>query len=115
MGAGCHRVLSADVAEAANYILQGVLLSPGTAAGRGINRPAAAKTGTANSGFYAAFAGYTPHLAGYVSVFNPIDPTTGGADDRRGLLLPGGPADRWRPGLPGPDVRRQRARARPGR
>ena len=78
MGAACHRVLSADVAEAANYILQGVLVSPGTAAGRGINRPAAAKTGTANSGYYAAFAGYTPHLAGYVSVFNPIDPTTGG-------------------------------------
>jgi membrane peptidoglycan carboxypeptidase len=78
MGANCHRALSPDVAEAANYILQGVLVSPGTAAGRGINRPAAAKTGTANSGYYAAFAGYTPHLAGYVSVFNPIDPTTGG-------------------------------------
>ena len=79
MGANCHRVLSASVAEAANTILQGVLVSPGTAAGRGINVPAAAKTGTANSGFYAAFAGYTPHLVGYVSVFNPIDPTTGGA------------------------------------
>jgi membrane peptidoglycan carboxypeptidase len=79
MGSACHRVLSPDVAEAANTILQGVLEPPGTAAGRGIGRPAAAKTGTANSGFYAAFAGYTPHLAGYVSVFNPIDPTTGGA------------------------------------
>ena len=67
------------MAEAANTILQGVLVSPGTAAGRGINVPAAAKTGTANSGYYAAFAGYTPHLVGYVSVFNPIDPTTGGA------------------------------------
>jgi membrane peptidoglycan carboxypeptidase len=73
----CHRVLSAQVAAAANYILQGVLTS-GTAVGRGINRPAAAKTGTANQGYYAAFAGYTPTLAGYVSVFNPIDPTTGG-------------------------------------
>jgi membrane peptidoglycan carboxypeptidase len=78
MGAGCHRVLSPDVAEAANFILQGVLVSPGTASNRGIDRPAAAKTGTANSGFYAAFAGYTPHLVGYVSVFNPFDPTTGG-------------------------------------
>jgi membrane peptidoglycan carboxypeptidase len=28
MGAGCHRVLSPDVAEAANFILQGVLVSP---------------------------------------------------------------------------------------
>jgi membrane peptidoglycan carboxypeptidase len=75
--AGCHRVLPSAVADAANFILQGVLTS-GTASNRGINRPAAAKTGTANSGYYAAFAGYTPQLAGYVSVFNPIDPTTGG-------------------------------------
>jgi membrane peptidoglycan carboxypeptidase len=79
MSPNCHRVLPAAVADAANYILQGVLVSPGTAAGRGINVPAAAKTGTANGGYYAAFAGYTPHLAGYVSVFNPIDPTTSGA------------------------------------
>jgi membrane peptidoglycan carboxypeptidase len=79
MSPDCHRVLSAAVADAANYILQGVLVAPGTAAGRGINVPAAAKTGTANGGFYAAFAGYTPHLTGYVSVFNPTDPTTGGA------------------------------------
>ena len=40
---------------------------------------AAAKTGTANGGYYAAFAGYTPTLAGYVSVFNPINPTGAGA------------------------------------
>jgi membrane peptidoglycan carboxypeptidase len=73
--AGCHRVLSQGVANAANYVLSGVLVS-GTAAGRGIGRPAAAKTGTANSGYYAAFAGYTPTLVGYVSVFNPTDPTT---------------------------------------
>jgi membrane peptidoglycan carboxypeptidase len=69
--AGCHRVLSPEVAEAANTILQGVLVSPGTAAGLGINRPAAAKTGTANGGAFAAFGGYTPTLAGYVSVYNP--------------------------------------------
>ena len=74
----CHRDMPQAVAAAANYILQGVLVS-GTAAGRGIGRPAAAKTGTANGGYYAAFAGYTPTLAAYVSVFNPIDPTTGGA------------------------------------
>jgi membrane peptidoglycan carboxypeptidase len=74
----CHRDMSEAVADAANYILQGVL-ETGTAAGRGIGRPAAAKTGTANGGYYAAFAGYTPTLTGYVSVFNPIDPTTGGA------------------------------------
>ncbi|HEX5293472.1 MAG TPA: transglycosylase domain-containing protein [Streptosporangiaceae bacterium] len=76
--AGCHRVFSAAVADAANQILQGVITS-GTAAGRGIGRPAAGKTGTANGGFYAAFGGYTPTLAGYVSVFNPINPTGSGA------------------------------------
>ena len=80
--AGCHQVLSTDVADAVNYILQGVLVSPGTAATvGGLNgREAAGKTGTSNvaNGFgtpYAAFAGYTPSLVGYVSVFNPISPT----------------------------------------
>jgi membrane peptidoglycan carboxypeptidase len=76
--AKCHRVFPTEVADAANYILQGVITS-GTAAGRGIGVPAAGKTGTSDHGYYAAFGGYTPRLAGYVSVFNPIDPTTGGA------------------------------------
>ena len=78
LAANCHRALSTQVADAATYILQGVLTS-GTAVGRGIGVPAAGKTGTANGGFYAAFAGYTPRLAGYVSVFNPNNPTTSGA------------------------------------
>jgi membrane peptidoglycan carboxypeptidase len=79
--ANCHRDMSQGVADAANYILQGVLTVPGaTAAGRGIpGHIAAAKTGTANAGYYAAFAGYTPHLAAYVSVFNPLNPTGRGA------------------------------------
>jgi len=77
--AGCHRVLNPGVADAANYVLQGVLGSGGTAFNRGIGIPAAAKTGTANGGYYAAFAGYTPRLAGYASVFNPLSPTGSGA------------------------------------
>jgi membrane peptidoglycan carboxypeptidase len=78
--AGCHQAIPAGVAAAANYLLQRVLDSPGTAAGRGIpGRHDAAKTGTANGGYYAAFAGWTPTLAGYVSVFNPVNPTTSGA------------------------------------
>jgi membrane peptidoglycan carboxypeptidase len=76
--ANCRRVLRQGVADAANFALQGVL-TQGTAAGRGIGRPAAAKTGTANGGYYAAFAGYTPTLVGYVSVFNPVNPTGFGA------------------------------------
>jgi membrane peptidoglycan carboxypeptidase len=79
--ANCHRAISSDVADAVNYILQGVLTT-GTAASVGglTGREAAGKTGTSNvqNGFgtpYAAFAGYTPNLVGYVSVFNPISPT----------------------------------------
>jgi membrane peptidoglycan carboxypeptidase len=76
----CSQVMSPGVAAAANYLLQRVLQSPGTAEGRDtFGRIAAAKTGTANGGYYAAFAGWTQTLAAYVSVFNPIDPTTGGA------------------------------------
>jgi membrane peptidoglycan carboxypeptidase len=84
--AGCHRVLSSDIANAANYILQGVFTSPGaTGAGLGPipGYQTAGKTGTSNSastvsGYgtpYAAFAGYTTNLVGYVSVFNPVSPT----------------------------------------
>ena len=69
----CHQAISAGVADAANYVLQSVLTS-GTAAGLGIGLPAAGKTGTSDNFDFAAFGGYTPDLAGYVSVFNPIDP-----------------------------------------
>src|SRR5206468_10162852 len=69
--ANCHRVFPAEVADAANYILQGVLTS-GTAANLGglAGRQAAGKTGTSNvegggGTPYAAFAGYTPNLVGY--------------------------------------------------
>jgi membrane peptidoglycan carboxypeptidase len=76
--AGCRRVLPATVAAAATYILSGVLTS-GTAKGDGVTRngvyvPQAGKTGTANSFDFAAFGGYTPTLAGYVSMFNPSGP-----------------------------------------
>jgi membrane peptidoglycan carboxypeptidase len=80
--ANCHRVISSAVADAVNYILQGVLTTGTAASVGGLNgREAAGKTGTSNvtaPGLgtpYAAFAGYTPNLVGYVSVFNPISPT----------------------------------------
>ena len=80
--AGCHRVISTRVAQAVNYILQGVLDFPGgTAYGNGLaDYQAAGKTGTSNVANgdgtpYAAFAGYTTALTGYVSVFNPASPT----------------------------------------
>jgi membrane peptidoglycan carboxypeptidase len=76
----CHRAIPAAVADAATYILQGVITS-GTAQGDGVTRggvyiPQAGKTGTANSFQFAAFGGYTPRLAGYVVMFNPTDPVT---------------------------------------
>ena len=80
--ANCHRVLDADVANAATYILKGVLTT-GTASSPGVlsnGYIAAGKTGTSNvaSGNgtpYAAFAGYTTNLASFTSVFNPTSPT----------------------------------------
>ncbi|MGH3262835.1 MAG: transglycosylase domain-containing protein, partial [Trebonia sp.] len=81
--AGCHRVLSSEIASAVDYILQGVLTAPGgTATNLGPipGYQTAGKTGTSNvaNGYgtpYAAFAGYTTNLASFTSVFNPISPT----------------------------------------
>jgi membrane peptidoglycan carboxypeptidase len=71
----CRRVLSTEVADAANYILQGDLSGPyGTAMNDSIGRPAAAKTGTADRYVSAFFVGYTPHLLGAVWTGNPSDP-----------------------------------------
>jgi membrane peptidoglycan carboxypeptidase len=76
--AHCRQVIPAAVADAATHILQGVMVSPGTAAGdeftqHGIVIPQAGKTGTANNFEFAAFGGYTPRLAGYVSMFYPAE------------------------------------------
>jgi len=118
--AGCHRVLSSDVANAADYILQGVFTWPGaTGAGLGplpSGYPIAGKTGTSNVANgdgtpYAAFAGFTTNLVSYTSVFNPVSPTqlhTMGGEDScfrpftGGLQCPGemfgadAPGSTWR-------------------
>ncbi|MGQ0831402.1 MAG: transglycosylase domain-containing protein [Microthrixaceae bacterium] len=59
---GTTRVLERDVADNVTDILRGVLTS-GTAAGRGIERPAAGKTGTTQNNRDAWFVGYTPTLS----------------------------------------------------
>jgi penicillin-binding protein 1A len=56
------RVLPEDVADNVTSILQGVLTN-GTAAGRGLDRPAAGKTGTTQNNRDAWFIGYTPTLS----------------------------------------------------
>jgi membrane peptidoglycan carboxypeptidase len=73
--AGCHQVMSASVADAANYILQGDLTSLGTASSDGIGRPAASKTGTADQYASAAFVGYTPGLLGVIVMADPNGPS----------------------------------------
>ncbi|GAA3961629.1 transglycosylase domain-containing protein [Actinomadura viridis] len=58
----CRQVLDEAVADKVNEILQGVL-TKGTAKGRGIGRPSAAKTGTCEEHSCAVFAGHTPNMA----------------------------------------------------
>ncbi|WP_344594636.1 penicillin-binding protein [Actinomadura vinacea] len=58
----CRQVIDEAVADKVNNILQGVL-SQGTAKGRGLGRPAAAKTGTCEAHSCAVFAGHTPNMA----------------------------------------------------
>jgi membrane peptidoglycan carboxypeptidase len=72
--ANCRRVLPKEIADAANYILQGDLNGLGTATSDNIPRPAASKTGTADNYMSAFFVGYTPNLLGTVWVGNPISP-----------------------------------------
>jgi membrane peptidoglycan carboxypeptidase len=68
--AHCHQAIDKGVADAVNHVLRGVL-TRGTAAGMGIGRPAAGKTGTVDGFSSAWFAGYTPDLAGAVWVGDP--------------------------------------------
>ncbi|MFD0469181.1 transglycosylase domain-containing protein [Nonomuraea thailandensis] len=64
----CKQALDPEVADAAAYILSGVF-TKGTMRGvGGIGRPAAGKTGTTDAQATAWFAGFTPDLAGAVSI-----------------------------------------------
>jgi penicillin-binding protein 1A len=59
------QVLPANIADNVTNVLQGVL-TQGTAAGDGIGRPAAGKTGTVSNYTDAWFVGYTPSLSAAV-------------------------------------------------
>ncbi|HEY1639155.1 MAG TPA: transglycosylase domain-containing protein [Streptosporangiaceae bacterium] len=74
--AGCHRVISAGVADEATQILRGVLTQPsGTAYGDAPpGRAAAGKTGTTDNEAMALFAGYTPQLSAVVWYGDPGSP-----------------------------------------
>ncbi|MEU6711159.1 transglycosylase domain-containing protein [Nonomuraea sp. NPDC046802] len=67
----CNQAIDAEVADAAANILEGVF-TRGTMRGvGGIGRPAAGKTGTTDAQATAWFAGFTPDLAGAVSIGDP--------------------------------------------
>ncbi|MEV4803877.1 transglycosylase domain-containing protein [Nonomuraea sp. NPDC049421] len=67
----CKKALDPEVADAAANILSGVF-TKGTMSGvGGIGRPAAGKTGTTDNQATAWFAGFTPDLAGAVSIGDP--------------------------------------------
>ncbi len=83
--AHCHQAVDKGVADGVNHVLRGVL-THGTAAGEGIGRPAAGKTGTVDSFSSAWFAGYTPDLASAVWVG---DPRGGYAHPLRNVCLGG--------------------------
>ncbi|WP_342775779.1 transglycosylase domain-containing protein [Nonomuraea deserti] len=64
----CKQAFDPEVADAASYILEGVF-TKGTMRGvGGIGRPAGGKTGTTDDQAAAWFAGFTPDLAGAVSI-----------------------------------------------
>jgi membrane peptidoglycan carboxypeptidase len=76
VGSQCQQVLDPRVADTVSAVLQGVI-NHGTARGNGqIDRPAAAKTGTAEGFSTASFAGYIPQLATAVTLADPRGPTS---------------------------------------
>ncbi|WP_308250809.1 transglycosylase domain-containing protein [Nonomuraea rhizosphaerae] len=67
----CRQAIDPEVTDAAANILSGVF-TKGTMRGvGGIGRPAAGKTGTTDAQATAWFAGFTPDLAGAVSIGDP--------------------------------------------
>ncbi|GII53720.1 carboxypeptidase [Planotetraspora thailandica] len=71
----CKQAIEPAVADAANYILEGVF-TKGTMSGVGgiPGRDAAGKTGTGDQSRTVWFAGFTPQLAGAVSLGDPRGP-----------------------------------------
>ena len=57
------RVIKEVTADTMNAVMQGVFTPGGTANGRGLDRPAAGKTGTTQDNGDAWFVGYTPQLS----------------------------------------------------
>jgi len=67
----CKQVLDPEVADAAANVLSGVFTKGTMRSVGGIGRAAAGKTGTTDAQATAWFAGFTPDLAGAVSIGDP--------------------------------------------
>ena len=67
----CRQALDPGVADAAAHVMSGVLTKGTMRAVGGIGRDAAGKTGTTDDYASAWFAGFTPDLAGAVSIGDP--------------------------------------------
>ncbi|WP_245898888.1 transglycosylase domain-containing protein [Nonomuraea indica] len=67
----CRQALDAEVADATAEVLTGVFTDGMMRSVGGIGRPAAGKTGTTDGYATAWFAGFTPDLAGAVSIGDP--------------------------------------------
>src|SRR5207249_1403722 len=93
-----EHVVDANVADTVNDVLRRVLIG-GTAAGKGIGRPAAGKTGTTENHVDAWFVGYTPSMTAAVWMGFPPDGSGKVAqmDRVRGRRVTGGtlPASIW--------------------
>lgn len=94
-----QQVLDPNIANTVNQVLQSVLTN-GTAAGKGIGRPAAGKTGTTENLQDAWFVGYTPGLSTAVWMGYTTNPTTGTTPQMtnvHGVQVTGGtlPATIW--------------------
>ncbi|MEU7909753.1 transglycosylase domain-containing protein [Microbispora bryophytorum] len=70
----CKQAIEAEIADAATYIMSGVFTKGTMSAVGGIGRDAAGKTGTGDESRTVWFAGFTPELAGAVSLGDPRGP-----------------------------------------
>ncbi|GAA0363031.1 transglycosylase domain-containing protein [Microbispora corallina] len=70
----CRQAIDSDIADATSHILEGVFTKGTMSAVGGIGRDAAGKTGTGDQSHTVWFAGYTPDLAGAVSLGDPRGP-----------------------------------------
>ncbi|HEY6794917.1 MAG TPA: transglycosylase domain-containing protein [Kineosporiaceae bacterium] len=84
----CNQALDPNVAHGVTYAFKSVLTS-GTAAGLGIGRPAAGKTGTTDNSSDTWFVGYTPQLSTAVWIGDNPNPANTYQRSLEGITIGG--------------------------